>query len=173
MKARESILIIGWAILLSVVYGLIHDQITIRICPEYFTVYHPHLFATRDLTELALLWGVAATWWMGAFFGILLALAAQNGPAPTVKPSFCRNGMIAVLLLTGLLACLGGLVAKGHYMSPFFPSDIRIQNLPASRQEGFAVNYAAHNISYMASGLGAVILCLAILYKRHKLSQVT
>ena len=36
----------------AVVYGVIHDQITARVCVEYFTVGHPPIFPTDDPTLL-------------------------------------------------------------------------------------------------------------------------
>ena len=52
--------IVAASILLAIVYGLIQDQITIRICPEYFTIFHPNPLQIEDITLLALFWGVAA-----------------------------------------------------------------------------------------------------------------
>jgi hypothetical protein len=57
-------------------YGIVHDQITARICIEYFTVFHPPVFRTENPTLLGLGWGVIATWWLGAIMGVLLATAA-------------------------------------------------------------------------------------------------
>src|SRR6185437_15154604 len=68
----------------AILYGLIHDQITIRICPQYFTVFHPHIVDTENLALIALAWGVVATWWMGAGIGFMLALAARIGRRPKV-----------------------------------------------------------------------------------------
>ena len=46
-----------------VVYGVIHNQFTVRICLEYFTIGHPPVFPTKNPTLLALGWGVLASWW--------------------------------------------------------------------------------------------------------------
>ena len=58
----KSLLIIGTTILCCVIYGIIHDQITARLCVEYFTVFHPPVFATQNPTLLGLGWGIIATW---------------------------------------------------------------------------------------------------------------
>jgi len=62
--------------------GIVHDQFTARICIEYFTVFHPPVFGTQSPTLLAIGWGVIATWWVGAFLGIALAVAARAGHGP-------------------------------------------------------------------------------------------
>jgi len=36
-------------IVAAVVYGVVHDQVTARVCVEYFTIGHPPVFDTADL----------------------------------------------------------------------------------------------------------------------------
>ena len=62
----ESLKIILLCVLAAIVYGILHDQVTARVCVEYFTIGHPPIFHTDDPTLLAFGWGVIATWWMGA-----------------------------------------------------------------------------------------------------------
>ena len=49
--------IIGLAICAAVVYGVLHDQVTARICIEYFTIGHPRLIDSDSPTVLGLLAG--------------------------------------------------------------------------------------------------------------------
>ena len=53
--------IVGMSIIAAVLYGIAHDQITARICVEYFTIGHPPIFGTDDATLLGLGWGIFAT----------------------------------------------------------------------------------------------------------------
>jgi hypothetical protein len=41
----------------AILYGILHDQVTARVCLEYFTVFHPPVFDTTSPTLLALGWG--------------------------------------------------------------------------------------------------------------------
>ena len=41
-------------------YGILHDQVTARVCVEYFTIGHPPVFSTDSPTLLALGWGTIA-----------------------------------------------------------------------------------------------------------------
>lgn len=49
-----SLTIIAMSMAGAVAYGIVHDQITIRISAEYFTIAHPRVFATESVTLLAL-----------------------------------------------------------------------------------------------------------------------
>jgi len=53
----EAVMIVICAVLGAISYGVIHDQITVRICLEYFTIGHPPVFDTTSPTLLALGWG--------------------------------------------------------------------------------------------------------------------
>src|SRR3954451_19765307 len=61
----QALAIVLLSILAAVLYGIVHDQVTARICVEYFTIGHPPVFDTESPTLLGLGWGVIATWWVG------------------------------------------------------------------------------------------------------------
>src|SRR5215510_7866031 len=82
----QPLKIIALCILSAIAYGILHDQVTARVCVEYFTIGHPPLFATSSPTLLALGWGVVATWWMGLLLGIPLACCSRIGPPPRLDP---------------------------------------------------------------------------------------
>jgi len=65
--------IVGLGVLAAIGYGIVHDQVTVRVCLEYFTIFHPRLISSTSPTLLALAWGVAATWWVGLPLGLGLA----------------------------------------------------------------------------------------------------
>lgn len=57
----KSLSIIATTILACVVYDIIHDQITARLCVQYFTVFHPPVFSTQDPTLFGIGWGTTRT----------------------------------------------------------------------------------------------------------------
>ncbi len=59
----DSLKIILLSIAAAVAYGIIHDQITARICVEYFTIGHPPVFGTDDPTLLGIGWGMSGCSW--------------------------------------------------------------------------------------------------------------
>src|SRR5277367_3085254 len=93
----------------SVAYGLVHDQITIRICPEYFTVLHPQILPhDTPLTLLALAWGVIATWWVGAILGILLGLCSCCGRRRKLSAGELVQPILKLLLVMAVGAIMSG-----------------------------------------------------------------
>lgn len=46
--AVEALQITGLCIAAAVRYGILHDQVTARICVEYFIIGHPPLFDTTS-----------------------------------------------------------------------------------------------------------------------------
>src|SRR5450432_1986345 len=61
--SMEALKIAITCVIAAVLYGIVHDQITARICIEYFTVFHPPIFHTQSPTLLGIGWGIVATWW--------------------------------------------------------------------------------------------------------------
>ena len=145
----------------SVAYGVLHDQVTIRICLEYFTEFHPFLVATRDPTLLAAAWGVAATWWAGALIGVPLAIAARAGGAP---PRIARDLLRPVgglLLAMAATAALAGVVGRALasagtvWIHPDWAGRI-----PEAEHVDFLTALWIHNGSYLAGFVGGVVLVI-------------
>ena len=99
-KTKIILLVVGAA----AVYGVAHDEITARLCLEYFTLAHPPLFPTNSPTVLALCWGLAATLGVGLLFGLLLAEVSQSPELPPLPITKLFRPVALVLVVTGLLA---------------------------------------------------------------------
>jgi hypothetical protein len=161
----QGIFIFLLSIAAAILYGILHDQVTARICLEYFTVYHPPIFGgLQDPTLLALGWGVIATWWVGAILGVPLALAARIGPLPK-RSAVSMIRPIAVLLVC--MACCAAAAGIGAY----WYGSHRVLNvaprLPASRQMPFlVVDAAAHLASYGSGFCGGCVLIVWTLFAR-------
>jgi hypothetical protein len=163
----EWLKIIALVMAAAIAYGIVHDQITIRVCPEYFTVAHPHIFRTSSLTLIALGWGVVATWWAGLAAGIALALAARGGSAQKFTWRRLVQPAIVLLAVMGVCATLAGFV--GHWMA----STGRIPSvqawgllLPVEKQPAFMADVFTHAMSYLVAGVGSLIIALATAWQR-------
>ena len=160
MQTAKIILL---SIAAAVVYGIVHDQITARICVEYFTIGHPDIFGTDSPTLLGLGWGVVATWWAGVLVGFPLAFASRLGSAP--KRS-ARSLLIPIAKLLGVMAgcaVVAGLVGfclatRGHILL-----DDRLARLiPPEKHRYFLADLWAHNASYLSGFVGGLLLAANI-----------
>ena len=155
----EALKIIALSVFAAVLYGIAHDQITARICVEYFTIGHPPIFATDSPTLLALGWGVVATWWVGVLLGLLLAFASLRGPRPR------KTARELVAPIGKLLACMGAaafvagwigfFAAKSGWVVLLEPMASRV---PHDRHVAFVANLWAHSASYLAGFVGGCAL---------------
>jgi hypothetical protein len=154
------------SILAAICYGIVHDQVTARICVEYFTVFHPPVFSTDNPTLLGLGWGVIATWWVGAILGILLAIAARAGKSTKVGArSLLRPIMILLAVMAICALCFGvtgySLAHHGVIRPPLW---VRARLAPGS-YDAFMADWWAHNASYAAAGVGGIVL-VSLTYRR-------
>lgn len=79
----QSLSIVLMCVATAVGYGIAHDQVTARICIEYFTVGHPPVFGTDDPTLLGIGWSIIATWWVGLLLGVPPANFCTGPRRPT------------------------------------------------------------------------------------------
>ena len=147
-RLAEGTKILFFTIFASIIYGWLHDLVTAHISPEYFLPpYHVVIIPTQSPIHLALIWGVVATWWMGAFFGFLLALAATIGKNPLAFAQLKKP------ITLGLLAVL---IAAYLYLAI---------NLSRNPDEIDAV-LATHKFSYAACSILAGALIAWTIYRR-------
>lgn len=164
----ESLKIVFACIVAAVLYGIVHDQFTARICIEYFTVFHPPVFATRSPTLLAIGWGTIATWWVGAALGLLLALAARAGSRPKLAAATLLRPIGKLLLVMAVCAALTGLT--GFFLARqglIIPPEFVLKSLPPSAGPRFMADWWAHSASYAVGFFGGIILCV-VQYRRRK-----
>jgi hypothetical protein len=160
----EFMKIVGGCVLAAICYGILHDQVTARICLEYFTVFHPPVFPTQNPTLLALGWGIIATWWMGAGIGLLLAVSARLGRWP---PMSARELTARVIRLLALMACCAAVFGAIGYFAGQMPRDLS-DLIAASSQRRFLADWWAHMASYASGFFGGLGLCVVVLVERSR-----
>ena len=148
--------IVVFSMIAVVAYGIIHDQITVRLCLEYFTVAHPPLFPTRSPTLLAICWGTVATIWAGMAAGSFLALVSQSDNLAPVPPARLYRGIVILLATMALCAVLAGLAGYelARHAIIAFPSPL-VPLIPADHHDRFMAVWFAHNTSYLVGFGGA------------------
>lgn len=147
----------------AVGYGIVHDQVTARVCVEYFTVGHPPIFGTNDPTLLGIGWGIIATWWVGLLLGVPLAVVARAGSrakrsvGSLVRPILCLLAVMAISALTAgivgwLLACGGAVFLVGPLA----------REVPADRHIPFLADMWAHSTSYLVGLVGGIVVMVRV-----------
>lgn len=146
---------------LAVVYGVLHDLVTAHVQVEYFLPpWHPKIISSESPVALAFLWGVIATWWMGAIFGSVVAAASVMGRYPPLAWGWVVKRVAALLLMSLLLAygllftMLNFLVGRGS----FDPKEQRLMCI-----------LVTHNFSYFFTAIAALVLSIWILFKRRRM----
>ena len=171
MRAAQVVLL---SVLAACVYGVIHDQVTVRLCPEYFTIAHPPLFHTKSPTLLAACWGIAATAGIGAALGFILALVSQSdGSAPFSLTRLARSVLfLLIVMATSAFAAgvLGYLLSRDGFMS--LPADLA-SAIPVYQHDRFMSVWFAHGASYLVGLSGGVLLCLRIWLARGRPSVIS
>jgi hypothetical protein len=164
-----SILLLSVA--MCVVYGIVHDQVTARICVEYFTVGHPPVFHTEDPTLLGIGWGTIATWWVGVILGIPVATAARLGDRPKRSVSSLIRPMLVLFICVGVSASIAG--AAGYVAASKgwvgIPSPLASDLLPEKHVQ-FLVDLFAHNASYLGGFIGGLFLTAWVWWTRIRMA---
>ena len=100
----EALKIAVTCVIAAVLYGIVHDQFTARICIEYFTIFHPPIFHTQSPTLLGIGWGIVATWWVGVFFASLIGAACISRFARRKSLFETVRGLLVFVVFGVLLA---------------------------------------------------------------------
>jgi hypothetical protein len=165
----ESLAIIALCIASAVVYGIVHDQVTARLCVEYFTIGHPPVFDTNSPTVLGLGWGIIATWWVGLLLGIPLAVAARAGRRPKRSAGSLLRPIVTLLGVMGICALLAGIagVVLGsieaiHLVEPM------ASKVPQGRHARFLAAGGAHLASYLVGFVGGIVVIARVWRSRGK-----
>lgn len=156
----ESLKILALTITGAIAYGILQDQVTARICVEYFTVGHPPVFRTTSATLLGFGWGIIATWWVGVLLGVPLALIARWGARPKLcardffEPLFVLMGAVAALAVSaGLLGYGAARMGWAWIDRPLVAALV-----PAERHALYLADAWAHSAAYAGGVVGAMIV---------------
>jgi hypothetical protein len=152
------------AIILAGIYGMVHDQISYTISPEYYTKFKFHQFgldgmAVPDRARVSIV-GLLASWWMGIPIGLLVGGFGfiQPGHWRMLKVTLCS--FLVVIIFTAMFGLFGLLygwfrtrdINLSDYQEWFIPNDV------VDLRRFLCVGYM-HNSSYLGGTLGVFIGC--------------
>lgn len=171
------LLIIIIAPLIGGLYGVIHDQLTYTISPEYYTKFKFYQFGLMVNGEEAIFpnprlqvaaVGFMATWWMGIPIGLILGLTALR--IKSDKQMLVTA--IKALAITMLVAFTTGLIGLAY--GKYFLADTGVDWwLPKNLidKASFIAVGSMHNFSYMG-GLTGVIAGIIFIKTRKQKSNL-
>jgi hypothetical protein len=159
----------------TITYGIIHDQVTTRVCIEYFTIAHPRLIRSESPTILGLFWGVVATWWVGLGLGLPLAMASRIGSWPKLDWTHHRSGISRLLMMMAVLAFSAALLVWLNTRSndPRVLADLTGNRISPHLRSRFLAAWAAHLTSYGVGFLGGLTLILLTILRRRRMLTKT
>jgi len=166
---------IALAVLAAVAYGIVNDQITATISPDYFSVFKRAQFApvlehtgmTDSPTRVqALVVGAMSTWWYGLFLGIVLGISGMVGRGTPLSTRRYLVALARVLAMTLGVSVVCGTVA--YLAEPSIkPGPTHWPFLAGIRdvRGAFAVGWW-HNGAYVGALVATVIESLRVQYQR-------
>ena len=164
--------IVLMCIFAAVLYGVIHDQVTARICVEYFTIAHPPMVKSESPTVLGFAWGAAATWWVGALLGVVLATCCEAGKWPRISPRDLMKPILILLATLAVLATTAGFLGY-HIGIGKDQTDWWIyEGIPEERMARFSADAWAHLASYGFGALGGMVLWTWAIMRRRNLARL-
>ncbi len=167
----ETAKIVALSIVSAIVYGILHDQVTARVCVEYFTIGHPPVFNTDSPTLLAFGWGVIATWWVGLLLGVPVAFVSRVGSWPKFDAARLIRPVCCLIVVMGSAALFAGL--SGYFVADaglvWLTEPLR-PRVPAVKHSLFLADLWAHITSYAVGFLGGITVCGWILFKRRQMA---
>jgi hypothetical protein len=163
--------IVFLCVVAAALYGIIHDQITARVCVEYFTVGHPPIFGTDNPTVLGIGWGILATWWVGVLLGVPLAIVARAGSRP-------KRSIHSLIRPIGRLLAVMGVGALGAGLLGFFLACSGVvflveplaRQVSADRQVLFIADLWAHSASYLIGFVGGLVVMVGVWRSRGRVA---
>jgi hypothetical protein len=164
------------AVAAAMAYGVINDQITVTISPEYFTWGKGVRgeAGSAGLRWQAVLLGLKATWTVGLLIGVALLLA--NNPMKT-RPQLPYGRLYRLLpaILATAAACgaLGGALGYGGWLS-FLAADVaRDDSFAFLHPRRFFCAWGIHSGGYIGGLIATAGAVVSILRQRKKFGSAS
>lgn len=159
-------------------YGVLHDQITYSISPEYYTNFKFIQFRFIHQVEARLepvrVWvgvvGWMATWWVGIPIGLIIGGFGFWKQLPDHYRKIKFKSLYYVFLTALFVSCLGyfaGLLLT-HYMGDWattidgsYPNDTITEGIAQVKDwNNFFIVGTIHTFSYIGGLIGVVVACI-------------
>jgi len=164
--------------LVAGLYGILHDQLTYTISPEYYTKFKFYQFGLMDLGNEAIfefprlqvsIVGFLATWWMGIPIATGLGLFSLHSDRKFMIEIAMKAFVVTMIIafLSGLYGLFYGFTELALYPKEYFHRWFIPDNLVDFRS--FIAVGSMHNESYSGGLYGLVGGVAYIAWKKRKL----
>lgn len=141
-------------------YGMIHDQITFTLAPEYFTKFKFEQFADAgfnlpDRGFVAVI-GFLATWWVGMIAGWILGRIAILPDGRVLAVCMVTRQLMLLLAVAALFGFIGYLYGTITYDAPKDHWELWLTSYGVTDLPRFARVGHIHNCGYIGALLGLV-----------------
>lgn len=156
-----------FATAVAIAYGIAHDLVTAHVAVEYFTVHHPRLVASTSPWVMAFLWGVLATFWVGAPAGLVIGFANLVGSRPSHEWAVLRRAFVKVTIALWLSAM--AVLVSIYALAGLAPMDKRGETFESDRR---LISVAiTHQWSYAASVIACSTLSIWVYVSRKRIER--
>jgi hypothetical protein len=156
----------------AVAYGVLHDQLTVTLSPEYFLEGKGLAADPRPLRWAVALLAVRASWWIGLALGAAFLIA--NNPRRSGRPPqlpYAELGRLAAFPLVA--ACVGAAAGAVNATDPLGLGPSLQSLVPHDRARAFLLVWGVHTGSYAGAVLGATYSVVLIVVRRRQLGRGT
>jgi hypothetical protein len=160
VRRRPDLLITALCIVAMTLYGMVQDQVSVRLSCEYFTIGHPPIEGLHDPTLLGLAWGFLGSWWGGLLLGMALGLTATLGKKPGLTVGEVFPGVACLLLAMAIVTGITGGSAyyNGNIVHLRLGGSLGMA-IPGDRHLLFFTVACAHFGTYVTAIAGSLLLC--------------
>jgi len=176
-KLLLALLLFIIACLLAGLYGVVHNQVSFTVAPEYFTKFKFYQFGVHDLQAstsrpissrgLASGIGWAASWWMGLVIGVVLIPLGLVIPGPA-RYFWSMVRVFGLVILTTLVVGLLALLVAFVIVDPETVTEIERYGNQITDDAAFVRAGTMHNFSYLGGVIGIITGIIAIFRYRNK-----
>lgn len=170
-KLKLFTFVVICTIIIASCFGILHDQITYSISPEYYTKFKFIQFELVDegmtlqagQRSAAIVVGIMATWWMGLFIGFIYAGILLFFKEQKNIYRIYFQAVVLTFIITILASIFGYFYAKIHLLETgvdwFIPEGVIDVN-------SFICAGSIHNASYIGGVTGCMAGTLYLLIKK-------
>ena len=146
---RRLLTIVVGSMGLTCVLGISLDLVTANVAVEYFSVHHPKIVPSENPWLLAVVWGVAASWWFGGVAGLIVASINHRRSQP-LKPTRILKWtafacvviwMVMIAILITVLALTSGIPIEERRAT--YESDRRLIAVAITHQSEYILGAIA------------------------------